>query len=97
MVDSPGAGAFIGFAAQARFAQFVNAGPSTFHTLLFSFNPEDARDRSLLGRGVLNTSPFVGPFRKSVGALSPTHLAHLIKLRGCYGKLLLIFILLLKK
>ncbi len=52
--------AFIGFAAQAKLVRFVNAGASALHTLPFGFNPDDARDRSLIGRVVLITPPFVG-------------------------------------
>ncbi len=43
------------------------------HTLPFGFNPGDARDKSLIGRGVLLTTPaFVEPFCWSVGAQSTT-------------------------
>ncbi len=40
----------------------------TFYTLPITFNPGDARDRSLIGRGVLIT--FVGSFCRSVDAQS---------------------------
>ncbi len=40
------------------------------HTLPFYLNPGDARDRNLIGRGVLITLPFVEPLCRSVGAQS---------------------------
>ncbi len=62
-VPNPSVAAFIGFAAQAMLVQFVSAGASALHALLFGLNPGDAtgeaRDRRLLGRGVLITPPFV--------------------------------------
>ncbi len=67
-VPSPGVAAFIGFAAQAKLVRLENAGASTLHILPFGFNPGDARDRSLIGRGVVTTPLFVGPFCLSVGA-----------------------------
>ncbi len=67
-VTSPGTTAFIGFAAQTEHAQLKSAGAFALHDLSLSCNPGDARDRSLLGRGVLTTPPFVGPFYRSVGA-----------------------------
>ncbi len=42
MVPSPGAAAFIGFAAQANLVRFVSAGAFALHTLPFGFNPGDA-------------------------------------------------------
>ncbi len=60
---SPGVVAFIGFVAQAKRAQFESAGASALHTpSLLVFNPGGARDRSLIGRSVLTTPSFVGPF-----------------------------------
>ncbi len=60
---SPGVAAFIGFVAQAKLAQFESAGASALHTSsLLIFNPGDAMDRSLIGRGVLTTPSFAGPF-----------------------------------
>ncbi len=69
-VPSPGVAAFIGFAAQAKLARFEIAGASALHTLPFGFNPGDARDMSLIGRGMVTTPPFVGLFCLSVGAQS---------------------------
>ncbi len=46
----------------------LSAGASAPHTLPFGFNPGDARDMSLIGRGVLILPPFVGPFCRPVGA-----------------------------
>ncbi len=43
-----------------------------FTSSLLVFNPGDARDRNLIGRGVLITPPFVKPFSSSVGAQSTT-------------------------
>ncbi len=40
--------------------QVESAGASALHILPFGLNPGDARDRSLIGRGVLITPPFVG-------------------------------------
>ncbi len=49
--------------------RFESAGASALHTPLpFGFNPWDARDRSLICRGVLVTQPF----RRPVGAQSTT-------------------------
>ncbi len=64
------------FAAQDKPFRFENAGASALctHTLLFGFNPVDARDMSLIVRGVLATLPFVGPFCRSVGAQSSNQL-----------------------
>ncbi len=45
----------------------MSDGASALHTSPLSFNPGDVRDRSLLGRGVLTTSPFIAPFCMSVG------------------------------
>ncbi len=56
------------FTAQAKPVQFVSAGPPALYTLPFGFSPVDARDKSLVGRGVLITPPFVGPFCRPVGA-----------------------------
>ncbi len=56
------------FAAQAKPVWFGSAGASALHTLPFGFNPVDARDKSLVGRGVLITPPLVGPFCRPVGA-----------------------------
>ncbi len=53
--------AFINFAVQAMLIRFVSAGASTLHTVSFGFNPGDARDRSLIGRGMVTTLPFIGP------------------------------------
>ncbi len=65
-VPSPGVAAFIGFAGQAKPVRFESAGASALHTPLpFGFNPRDARDGSLIGRGVLITPPFVGPLCRS--------------------------------
>ncbi len=54
--------AFIDFAALAKLARFVSAGAPALRTLPFGFNPGDARDMSLIGRGVLTTLSFIGPF-----------------------------------
>ncbi len=59
---SPGHGqAAVGLAVQA-----------TIHALPFSFNPgdenEDSKDRSLIGKCVLTTPPYVGPCFRSVRA-----------------------------
>ncbi len=66
-VPSPGIAAFIDFTAQAKPVRFVSAGAFALHILPFGCNPGDARDRCLIGRGVLATPPFVRPFCKSVG------------------------------
>ncbi len=62
---------FIGFAAQAKPVHLEGATASARHALPFVFNPGDAtgdaRDRSLIGRGVLITPPFVGQFCGAVG------------------------------
>ncbi len=60
-------------AAQAKLARFESAGASILHVQTFPFglDPGDARDRSLVGRGVLATSPF-GPFCRVAGARSTT-------------------------
>ncbi len=50
----------------------MSAGAFALHTLPLGFNPGDARDRSLIGRGVLTTPPVIGPFCRSVGAQSTT-------------------------
>ncbi len=49
----------------------------------------DARDRSLVGRGVLSTPPFVGPFRRSVGDHSNTKLWHTDPLTPMYFKVVI--------
>ncbi len=68
-VPSPGVAAFNGFAAQAKPSRLENTWASTIHSLLpFGFNPGDAKDRSYLGKGVMTTPPFIGPFCVSVGA-----------------------------
>ncbi len=59
-VPSSGVAAFIGLAAQAKLARLESAGAPALHTLFFSFNPGDARDGILIGRGVLIIPPFVG-------------------------------------
>ncbi len=51
---------FIGIAVQAKPARFESAGASALHTLTFGFNPGDARDRSLIGKCVLNLLPSPG-------------------------------------
>ncbi len=60
--------------------RFVSAGASALHihTLPFGFDPGGARDRSWIGRGVLTTPPFVGPFCRPVGDQSTAQstLAH---------------------
>ncbi len=45
-------------------ARFESARASALyiHTLPFGFNPGDARDKNLIGRGVLITLPLVEPF-----------------------------------
>ncbi len=58
--------------SQAKPVQFESAGASDLHILSFGFNPGDARDMNLIGRGVLITQPFVGPFSRSVGTQSTT-------------------------
>ncbi len=50
------------FEAQAKPVWFESAGASALHTLPCDFNPGDARDRNLIGRGVLITSPFLDHF-----------------------------------
>ncbi len=45
-------------------------GVRSSHKDSCGLNPGDARDRGLIGRGVLITPPFVGPFCRSVGAQS---------------------------
>ncbi len=57
-----GVAAFIGFAAQAKLVRFMSAGASVLHALPYGFIPGDARDRNLIGRGVLTTPPSGGPF-----------------------------------
>ncbi len=57
---SPGVVALIGFAAEAKHVPLECAGASALHTLPFGFIPGDARSRSLIGKAVLTTSPFVG-------------------------------------
>ncbi len=56
-VPSSGDAAFIAFAAQAKLAQFGGDGASTLHAAPFYFSSMwhdgDARDWSLIGRGVL--------------------------------------------
>ncbi len=69
-VPSLGVTAFVDFAAQARPARFEIAGASALHALSFGFNPGDARNMSLIGRGVVTTLPFVGPFCMSIGSRS---------------------------
>ncbi len=49
----------------------------------------DARDGSLDGRGVLSTPPFVGPFRRSVGAQSTAKLWHTDPLTPMYFKVVI--------
>ncbi len=49
----------------------------------------DARDRSLDGRGVLSTPPFVGPFRRSVGAQWATKHWHNDPLTPMYFKVVI--------
>ncbi len=56
--------------------RFESTGASALHILLFGFNPGDARDRSLIGRGVLIAPPFVGPLCRSAGAQSTTQPWH---------------------
>ncbi len=69
-VPSPDVATFIGFAAQTRLARFMTTGASALHTFPLGFNPGDARDRNLIGRGVVTNPSFVGPFCMSVGAQS---------------------------
>ncbi len=69
-VTSPGTTAFIGFSAQAKLAQLKSAGAFALHALSRGCNSGDARDKRLLGRGVLTTPKFVGKFCRSVGAQS---------------------------
>ncbi len=62
--------AFIDFAAQAKLARFVSSGASAPYTLPFGFDHGDAMDGNLIGRVVLSTPPFVGPFCRSLSAKS---------------------------
>ncbi len=76
-LPSTGVAAFIGFAVQAKLAQFESEGASALRTpSLLVFNPGDTMDRSLIGRGVLTTPSFVGPFCRSVGAQSAAQRWH---------------------
>ncbi len=56
--------------SQVELARLESIGASAPHTHPFSFNPGDASDRSLVLRGVLTTSPFIGPICTSVGTQS---------------------------
>ncbi len=75
-VPSPGVAAFIGFAAQAKLARFESTGASA---LPFQFYSRGRyRGGSLIGRGVLTTSPLVGPLCRSAGARSTAQPWHLV-------------------
>ncbi len=61
-VSSPGVAVFVSFVAQTKHVRFENVGTSALHTLPFVLNQGDARDRSLIGKGVLIAPPFIGQF-----------------------------------
>ncbi len=71
----PGVTAFISFAAHAKLARYESAGASALHTFPFDFYPGlgldgDARDGSLIDKGVVTTPPFFGQLCRSVGAMA---------------------------
>ncbi len=67
-VLSPSATAFIGFAAQIKLAQFESTGSTALYPPLLFINPGDARGRNFIGRDVLTTPLFTGPFGRLISA-----------------------------
>ncbi len=63
VVSSPG--------VHAKPVLLMNGGASALQTLLFGFNPWDAIDRSLIGRCLLTTPPFVGSLCRPVKHTEP--------------------------